>query len=196
MRLLQFLLGWLDAFVGVLCWLAVALWLASCSDPREPSGDATKTAAWPMLPTQILVANDLSPCQQAALRAAGMFLEFRANQSLFSWDYVPPEDLAVNGLPPAGVIGVSRAPLSRPDVLDEVTRTTTSSDTRLIYSVDMRLGACSVEAYAHELGHALGLDHATRRGALMREEHEGDAYDLSEVEVRRLVWTHAELPMQ
>lgn len=165
--------------------LALVALLAACDtttdlgSPAKPLGKG-----WQSLPVELRISDQLNLCQRAALYAAQAYVEAVAGRELFVAYVVGAESLSVSGLPPYGVVGVSAGALSRPGVLDEATLHRTQ--TGALHSVDVRVGACSPRAYAHELVHALGLGHGGR-GRLMALEHDGDAWRLDPEELGPLL---------
>jgi hypothetical protein len=165
--------------------LAASLLASGCAGYLRPP--AAPPRSWDELPVGLAISSELDRCQIDTVLAAVALLESRVGRGrLFEVRVVGPDHLAVNGLPGWHTVGVSAGPLGDPETLDEAHIHIDPSDGR-IHSVDVRLGPCSLRAYAHELGHALGLDHASLEGNLMGREHDPGAMELTDAQVEAVL---------
>jgi len=171
-------------------WLL--LFVLGCADcnPEETRISAPRVYTWEEWPLRMELSANLTPCQNAGIRAGITYWESLAKRKLIVVREVPENTLSVSGIVPKGVIGVVRAPMFKPETIDQVEWTPLLKEGKnvgLLHSAEMRVQGCSLRAFAHEVGHVLGLEHAQGPRLLMTEAHDPDAWEITDAELMAVV---------
>ena len=169
--------------------LCLVLGCGDCST-EEKRISAPHVYSWPEWPVRMQLSDNLTPCQNAGIRAGVEYWESLANRKLIVISEVPSDSLSVNGLTPAGVVGVLQAPMYQPNTIDQVEWIPLLKEgkpTGMLHSAEMRVQGCSLRAFAHEVGHVLGLEHAQGPRLLMTEAHDPDAWEVTDSELMAIV---------
>lgn len=177
---------WRAAARAALVALAV---LCGCARPvTVPATTPLEPLHWraDAYPIELRVSSAMDRCQLASVVAAVTWLEARAARDLFAPLAVPPTDPAVLGLMVEGVMSIAPAAgLSTPRTVGE-TRRPVYEGTRVIHSATIDVTGCSPWVVAHELGHALGLDHVDNDAQRLMFPIALGGWELSDREVAQL----------
>ncbi len=139
-----------------------------------------------MLPIELRVSAALdSECRDTVISAV-TWLEREAGRDLFIPVVVPPDDAAVQGYPTPGVVGVTtEAALLPRNTLGQATRFLRRRTPFYVGAAFVEVRVCSAWVLAHELGHAVGLDHNPSARGVMHAAAEG-GWELSAEDRYRL----------
>jgi hypothetical protein len=183
--------------VSLAVWAAIA-WLccSSCAHAPELPYTPRPMGQWPdaAYPLEVRLSPTLTTCEVAGVRAAAEWWDSMAGRRLFVVGPAGRTDAPLLGLPAYGQVEVTTGAMVRPDVLDETTVTHVAGSGLAMHSAALTVQGCSVQAFAHELGHALGLSHREQSGALMQMVHDPDAWGLTagELAIVRSEWSAGE----
>jgi hypothetical protein len=134
------------------------------------------THTWPdaLRPVTVLVDARMEPaCLAAATDALAFWME--------RVDYLEPV-LYINPPEPGlGTIRITQTPLVDP--VAGITYFVRTKATGELVAADVELRLCHPQVAAHELGHALGLDHSDAPGSLMFPWHVPDWYAVADYEL-------------
>lgn len=146
---------------------AILLLLSACAPTPLAVPPEPKRWAMGSYPIELRVSSALDSCQAASVSAGVAWLESRTGRDLFTPVTVPPTDPAILGIPVEGVVSIAPATaLSLPETVGE-TQLRLYTGTSLIHSASLEIVNCSPGVVAHELLHALGLDHSSDPDGLM-----------------------------
>lgn len=147
---------------------------------------AKRVNKWGSYPVRMDMSEDLSLCQRAGVFAGVEYWERLTGRNLIDPVVVPRNTPSVVGVPTKGVITVTNEPMYRPGVLDQVEWIQLKSsdvNSPYLHSAEMRIQGCSLRAFTHEVGHALGLGHAQGSSMLMTKKHLPDAWNVTQQEI-------------
>lgn len=122
---------------------------------------------WDHMPLDLVLSGALSNCQVDTMHSAVEWMEARLQRDVFTIRMVPADHPLANGILRYGVVAVTNDPLSKPENMDE-TYLVSDLDGRM-FSAEIRVGACDLRSYCHELAHALGLDDLAEPDNLMSD---------------------------
>lgn len=173
-------------------WLLFGWLFAGCAHAPDLPYTPRPTGQWSpaAYPIDLRLSPLLTRCQRAGIRAAAEWHEVQAGQRLFYVSDAAADDVAILGMPGYRQVAVVPGAMSRPGWLDETYVALTGA---YLHSAVITVQGCSVQAFAHELGHALGLAHREQPGALMQYVHDPDGWDLApgELAAERGEWLPA-----
>jgi len=170
--------------VGMKYLSLLLCFLVSCNACQTEDVPAKQERIWLEYPIQMHLAPNLTECQRAGVFAGITYWETLLGQHLIVVSTVSSNDLSVNGIIPQGVAAVIDVATNRPDILDQVEWVAIKGkDTKYLHSAEMRVQGCSLRAFAHEIGHVLGLGHAQGADLLMTQEHYPDAWKVLDTEL-------------
>jgi hypothetical protein len=106
-------------------------------------------------PVKVLVSQDMTPVCHEATEEALSWWEEQVDYLEVEW--VPGYDPAVIGVPHVGEIGINHGALS--PGIGGLTQWDTYGHTGYMVSASVTIADCKPLIVAHEIGHALGLDH-------------------------------------
>lgn len=137
--------------------------------PPEPIPEMTLRWQVGVLPVDVLASSNLSGCQFNAIEVGAEQWENEVGAELFHIAPVSADHDAFDGAAPEGTIAAESASLKPPTV---GLATIWHSPDRIIRSVRVQLdeeNGCDLvdRVAAHELGHALGLEHAAHPDCLL-----------------------------
>lgn len=160
------------AFVALL-----ALLVSSCADDED---EAPLYARFTSRPAIIQVSSDVP---DECVYAVNQDVLFYRTYATLAAVMVDPGAPSVNGIPVRGVIGIYVGTPQKPDSLAETKRSYTVGGDIFSAEIVLRMGAplsCDALAIAHELGHALGLEHTDIRDNVMNRYLELGGWSLTE----------------
>lgn len=174
--------------------LALVLFsVSACGDcSGEEQTPAPHLYTWPQWPVRLELADNLTPCQRAGIIAGIAYWEALLHKKLIDAFDVSSTAPSIIGIPTYGVVGVLQAPGLKPNTLDQVEwiqLRNTDNKSKLLHSAEMRVSGCAVRAYAHEIGHVLGLGHAHGENLLMTEVHNPDGWLVLPAELASILET-------
>lgn len=174
-------------------WLVIfSLLVAGCSNctTDEVIVPAKQEYAWPALPVYMDLSPKLTPCQRAGVLAGVSYWENLTHKKFIQARDVSTDSLSINGIVPKGVIAVINDPMSSPSTLDQVEwlpLKAVTGKSRYLHSAEMRVQGCSLRAFAHEVGHALGMGHAEGASLLMTRVHHPDSWVITDIELQAVI---------
>lgn len=172
----------------ILMTLMVCLAVAGCETDQRKDAPLLKRWLRTSAPIGMYLSENLTPCQNAGFRAAETYWESLLGDNIIGYTEVVAENHVTMsyGTRKQNVIAVRAGHMDRPDILDQAELFSMKQDESVLHSVEVIAQGCSLRAFAHEMGHALGLGHAEGKTALMNPEYLMDAWEVSEGELKLL----------